>query len=238
MGRLKCLSSGSDGNSYIIECGGEKLLIELGITWRRILKGLDFDLSGVVGALCSHRHADHSKSITDAIKACIDVYSCLDVQAIHQKVKVLEKGRKTQIGGFRVQPIPLFHSVECIGFLIEHTNMGRLLFCTDTTKIPYNFKDVHHVLVEGNSDVETMIDNACDDIFSRSNSANHMDFNDTIDFLRRNYSKELQNVVLLHLSNVNSNERMYMERTQSALGFNNVYIADSGLELELINSEF
>ena len=55
MATFKTISSGSHGNSYILECGNEQLLIELGISWKEIMKGLDYKLGNVVGALCSHR---------------------------------------------------------------------------------------------------------------------------------------------------------------------------------------
>jgi hypothetical protein len=54
MAKLKCISSGSQGNSYIIECENETLLLELGISWKDILKGLNYKLGNVVGVLCSH----------------------------------------------------------------------------------------------------------------------------------------------------------------------------------------
>ncbi|EPY2295179.1 hypothetical protein ACXATC_002817 [Clostridium sporogenes] len=37
---IKVLASGSRGNCYIIQAGEEKLLLECGIDWRNILKGL------------------------------------------------------------------------------------------------------------------------------------------------------------------------------------------------------
>lgn len=56
MATLRCLSSGSIGNAYIIECANETLLIELGISWKDILKGLDYKLDKVRGVLISHSH--------------------------------------------------------------------------------------------------------------------------------------------------------------------------------------
>jgi ribonuclease BN (tRNA processing enzyme) len=56
MAKLKCLSSGSIGNAYILECNGERLLLELGIGWQEILKGLNYKLGDVVGVLVSHSH--------------------------------------------------------------------------------------------------------------------------------------------------------------------------------------
>ena len=56
MAKLKILSSGSIGNSYILECNGERLLLELGVKWQEILKGLNYKLGDVVGVLVSHSH--------------------------------------------------------------------------------------------------------------------------------------------------------------------------------------
>lgn len=56
MAKLKILSSGSIGNAYILECNGERLLLELGVKWQEILKGLNYKLGDVVGVLVSHSH--------------------------------------------------------------------------------------------------------------------------------------------------------------------------------------
>lgn len=54
--KLKVLSSSSRGNAYILKSPTGTLLIEAGIPFREIQKGLGFDLKGVVGCLVSHEH--------------------------------------------------------------------------------------------------------------------------------------------------------------------------------------
>lgn len=54
MAKIKTISSGSKGNAYILESDGEVLLIELGVSWKEIVKGLNYKIGSVVGALCSH----------------------------------------------------------------------------------------------------------------------------------------------------------------------------------------
>ena len=54
---LKCLSSGSQGNCYILTANnGEKLILDCGITIKEIKKGLDWNLRSVVGVIVSHSH--------------------------------------------------------------------------------------------------------------------------------------------------------------------------------------
>lgn len=54
MAALKTISSGSIGNSYILECANESLIIELGVSWKEVLACLNYNIGKVVGALCSH----------------------------------------------------------------------------------------------------------------------------------------------------------------------------------------
>ena len=70
--KLKVLASGSKGNCYILESPTGSLLIEAGIHWKEILKGLDYDISKVVACLISHEHKDHSKAVIEVMSAGID----------------------------------------------------------------------------------------------------------------------------------------------------------------------
>lgn len=239
MATLKVLSSGSHGNCYLLQCANETLILELGIKWGDILKGLNYNLGCVCGCLCSHLHSDHSRSIQNAISFGLSVYSCEEVANTYVGVETLNLKAKTRIGkGFIVQPIKLFHNVECYGFLIQHEEFGKMVFATDTNSVPYKFKGVQHWLLESNYDNDILIDNACNDVYSRSASENHLEINDTIEVLKRNYSSELQNVVLIHLSSGNSNEKDFKERVQQELGFDRVWVANNGMEIELNKSEF
>lgn len=160
------------------------------------------------------------------------------MQSIHSEVEVLKKGVKTRIRNFIVQPIPVEHSVECYSFLIEHKEMGRLVFCTDCSSFPYRIKNVNHLLIESNYSDDIAIDNMCNGFDNRSLSANHLEINDTIDALKRNYSPSLQTICLLHLSSGNSNADEFKQRVKDELGFSNVYVADKGLTINLDKDEF
>ena len=53
-----------------------------------------------------------------------------------------------------------------------------------------------------------------------------------------NYSSELQTICLLHLSDSNSDETLFKQKVIDDIGFDNVYVARKGLEIELQESEF
>lgn len=54
--KLKILASGSKGNCYVLSTPTGSLLLDAGIPFREIQKGLNFNLKEVVGALISHEH--------------------------------------------------------------------------------------------------------------------------------------------------------------------------------------
>lgn len=238
MATLKVLGSSSKGNGYVLECDNEKIIIELGVKWNEIAKGVGYDMRNVSACLVTHKHLDHSLSVKDALNRGLSVYSCSEVQMCHPEAKVLGMGKKTRIGNFLVQPIPLQHNVECIGFLIEHKAMGRMVFCTDTNTIPYKFKDIHHFVAESNYSDDIMVDNMCNNIYSQSASENHMSIDDTTEFLKNNYSKSLRTITLIHLSDGNSDAKAFKEHVQNELAFPYVYIADKGVVIDVSKDPF
>ena len=73
----------------------------------------------------------------------------------------------------------------------------------------------------------------CDNAEMRSRHEHHLELNDTIFALRENFSPKTNTIVLLHLSNGNSNAEMFKNRVKEELGFFNVHIAEKGLTLQL-----
>lgn len=238
MASIKVLGSDSSGNCYLLQCKNETLIIELGVSWSEVKKALNYDLSSIVGCIATHRHLDHLKYAKNALNCGINVYSCQSVQNIHQEVKVLKKGIKTKIGEFYVQPISVPHSVECYAFIIEHKEIGKCLFLTDASDFTYKIKGLNHIFIEANYDEEILIDNACNNIINRSQSHNHLEINQTLNIVKNNYNASLVNILLLHLSSINSNEEHFINRIKEELCFSNVYVAKKGLELELEKEEF
>lgn len=60
--RLTILASGSAGNSALVECDGERWLIDLGLEPKELdarLTAVDAEWSQIRGVLVTHRHSDH-----------------------------------------------------------------------------------------------------------------------------------------------------------------------------------
>jgi glyoxylase-like metal-dependent hydrolase (beta-lactamase superfamily II) len=60
--------SGSKGNLYSVRGFAEEiLLIDPGVSLKRIVKAMHYSLGEVIGALVSHSHADHCQGVVDLI---------------------------------------------------------------------------------------------------------------------------------------------------------------------------
>lgn len=186
------------------------------------------------------RHCDHlnEDTLNTFVKYGIPVYSCLDVVKRYKNVNLMQSRRKVQLGGFKIQSFKLQHSCECIGFIIIHEEFGKLVFCTDCAEFKLKIKDVHHWMIECNYSDDIIINNLCDNIENRSHSNRHLELNDTINALKKNYSINMQNVILLHLSNENSNADEFVKKVKKELSFDNVFVAERNLLLPLHKEEF
>lgn len=233
MAQLQCLGSSSSGNCFILTCGDDKLIIDLGVSWNEVLDGLDYDISNVCGCLCCHIHGDHSRSIPKALYYCLKVFSCQDVKDKYDDVSVLQPMSVTTIGDFKVVALPLQHNVENYGFIIHHKDLGKLVYAVDCVEFPYTVKDVSHWLIEANHDEEIIFDRIMENDYSRSASENHLNIAQTVEALKRNKGVDTKNVILCHLSDNNSNAADFKMKIQDELNIESVHIASKGLCIDL-----
>lgn len=218
--KLKCLDSGSSGNCYILESDAEALIIEAGVPLKEVKIALGFNVRKIVGVVVSHSHKDHSKYIAEYEKAGITVYK--PYEAFYMK---------RQYGNFKVFAFPLVHDVECYGFLIYHNDIGKLLYASDTEYIKYRFKNLNHILVEANYS-DDLVER---DAVNREHVLRgHMSLKTALDFISTNDNPALRNVVLLHLSDKNSDSEQFLQKTKETVKYGaDCYIAEKGLEVDL-----
>lgn len=213
-------------------------MIECGVSWNTIKKSLNYDISNLLCCLVSHIHSDHSKSILDLLKSGIDVYSTAEVKEKHPLVTALKPKERIQIGDFYITPLPVPHSCECYAFLIYHNEFGKLIFATDCSNFKYRIPNINHILIEANYSEDLVINNMCEGFNTRSLYDNHLEINNSIKSLKANFNSGLQNIVLLHLSDNNSDEKDFIKITKKELAFENVFSASKGLEINILKDEF
>lgn len=245
---LKCLGSSSSGNCYILQSlrSDEVLIIEAGIPMLEAKKALRFKISGIKGCIVSHRHNDHAKYIGDYLKSGIKVLALPDVFESKGFTnssfsKAIEPMHGYKVGGFKVLPLPVVHDVPCVGFIIEHEEIGSLLFVTDTMMLEYRLPKLNHIMLEANYDdaiLQYNIDNAIIPASMRERLLHsHMELQTTKEVLRANDISSANEIILLHLSGNNSDAAQFKREVEEVSG-KPVYIAKKGLELMLTKEPY
>ena len=143
-----------------------------------------------------------------------------------------------RVNGFTIQHFSLVHNVSNDALVIDTDDGIRILYCTDTRYIPKKVKGVHYAIIECNYNMDDIIEDEINNIFTRSQFMNHQSIDNCIKYLKAIYNVDLQGIILWHLSSSNIDPNKAQERVRKELGFNNVYIAKKGLGLDLVNSEF
>ena len=221
---LKVLSSGSKGNCYVLtDNNGRRLLLDVGIQYKKILDGIGYELLSVDGICVTHEHKDHSLSVNEFRIRGIPIYRPYAYEPNARPI--------VDFGKFHIQWFPLEHDVPCYGFLVTHPEMGKLVYITDTAYCKYRFKDVNHILVECNYD-ERMLS---EDYAAHGHVLHdHMELQTTKRFLQANSSDALKNVILCHLSRENISEKTAIDEVNQILPEQTkLYVAKRNLEMEL-----
>lgn len=238
--KLKVLASGSKANCYIIENKKSILILEAGIPFKEVKKAIDFNVSKIIGVIVSHEHGDHSRYIPEYLRDQIPVYGPEKVAKIY-KTKIVRHKKTFQVDDFKIMPFELKHDARCLGYLIYHPEAGNILFAIDTYYVPYKFKGLNHILVEVNYSKDILNENVSKGItpfiqYKRVLSS-HMELETAKKMLRANDLSKVVNIVLLHLSDKNSDAKLFKKEIESVTG-RPVYIADKGLEISLNKEGF
>lgn len=241
---LKVIGTGSKGNAYLLENEQEALLIECGVNFKAIKQALNFNLSKVVGCILTHEHGDHAKSIKEVMNAGVNVSATEGTHAacgttMHHRAYMMIPGPTYHLGNFKVKPFKIEHdAAEPCGFLINHPETGNVLFLTDTMYSHYTFRNLHNIIIEANYSHEVIRVKLDDKEFLKNRvMQSHMSLDTCIEFLRKNDLSKVNNVVLIHLSDGNSDEVLFRAEVTKATG-KTVTVADNGLVMELNKTPF
>ncbi len=127
--QIHILASGSSGNAVFIEMGGHKILIDAGISTRRIEQGLaavGIEVSQLDAVLITHEHIDHIKGLDVLVRRYkLPVYTRA---ATWEKIPCRDKlpqecccelGDSLDIGSVKIEPFAISHdAVDPVGFIL------------------------------------------------------------------------------------------------------------------------
>ena len=242
---LDVIASGSKGNAYILQNEQEALLIEAGVRFDAILKALDFNPAKVAGCLISHEHGDHAKFADQVLKAAIPVYcskgTAESIKA-DKRPEICEAGKVYRLGNFRFIPFATMHdAAEPYGFFIQHPETGNVLFATDTKFLKYTFQGLDNIMVECNYSREILDRNVAAGrlpVSVRNRIIDsHFEITNLIGTLKANDLTQVKNIVLLHLSDNNSNAESFKAEVFRETG-KKTFVAAPGLRINFNKQPF
>ena len=220
--KIHCLASSSMGNCYLLDNGSSILMVECGLEFTKIRKGLtteNIDLMRVGGCLITHAHSDHCKGAKDLSRYAT-------IYASKQTLERLETSNSKEIYESRVNK--LFDSWKVIPFTVEHdidgaygfiikSNDHSILFVNDTKYLEWDLSSYkfNTVMIECNY-VDEMID--MNSFKSKRTINSHMALSTTVATLKALDLSECTAIYLMHLSDGNSNERLMIDTVKEATG--------------------
>ncbi|EIW18618.1 MULTISPECIES: MBL fold metallo-hydrolase [Pelosinus] len=244
--KVHVLASGSTGNAIFLDFTHTKILVDAGISTRRIkqsLAALGTDIEELDGVFITHEHRDHISGLPTMTKKynlpvyaspytwramyCRDVIPDLCCQNLSENVT---------IGQVRVEPFSISHdAADPVGFRFYHgsskcsvvTDIG---FVTDAVKEAIALSDV--LVLECNHDLDMLENGAYPWHLKRRIKSNrgHLSNVDAAWTLARLKRKPNMQVFLAHMSKENNNPELAKSTVSAILEEQGLKI---GSEIEL-----
>ena len=242
---MRVISTGSKkGNCYALQSStGEIVLLDCGCKYKKILRGIGYQISNVPGVLLSHEHGDHTKAIREIMNAGITVYTGAEtlknLGITDGTIKAVTEKKYFKIGLFSAFPFSLPHTSAnkepCpnFGYLVEHEEMGKLLYLTDFEYCRYKFKsmELNHLVIGCNY---------CDELIDRNNPkwkhqiTGHCSLTTCKQFIKESLTESLKTITLAHLSGDASDAEKMLKEIKEVVGDGVlVRIGRDGLEVDL-----
>jgi phosphoribosyl 1,2-cyclic phosphodiesterase len=164
-------ASGSSGNCYMIQCEETVLLVDVGISGKKIMHGLEtagVSTEQVLGILITHEHSDHIKSLKTVNKKLLNATTYCNIgtwphvrELVPEERQVtFESGKPFQIGEITVKPFRISHdAAEPVGYSF-FAQGKQISVLTDTgcvtEEIFEEIKDADLVALEANHDKDVL----------------------------------------------------------------------------------
>ncbi len=251
---LHVISTGSKGNCYILDTPRGRLLLDCGVRVQEIKEALGFDLSGVVGCLLTHEHKDHSKAAAELMALGVDVYTSAGTAAAcglsGHRIHTVQGQRSFEIGerqhprracNIAVMPFNTQHdALDPFGFLIQ-VGGEKILYATDTYYLKYQFSGLNYIIVECNYLIETLDRNIAAGRIPRDLRRrllkSHFELGNLVKFLTASDLTRCHQIVLVHLSDGNSDALRMIGEVFLSTGVQTV-AADAGMDITLEGAGF
>ena len=235
MAKVCQLYSGSSGNSIFISCKQSKILVDAGVSAKRICEGLDNigeNASELSAIFITHEHIDHVSGLRVlASKYNIPVFAdkasiekMYESNVINEKVNINPIEKNMELFGCEIQPFELSHdSVSCYGYRFNLPNSRSVGVCTDTGYVTEDAKSTltgcDLVFLESNHEI-TLLQNGPYPYYLKKrilSEHGHLSNTASSEFAKKLAKSGTTRFVLAHLSRENNVPEIAGQTAISAL---------------------
>ncbi len=232
--KLSVFASGSSGNCLLLSGGGVELLIDAGISARRLSVSLNrcgLSLQDIGGVLITHEHSDHISGLKGLLRySRAQVYAPRTVASrlrgmlpeVDERLTVIPVGEEFTLGRMRIRafrtphdtPESVGYRVECGGVFSLATDMGCV-----TDEVRENLRGSDAVLIESNHDEEMLRYGPYPFVLKRRILSDHGHLsNANCAALARELAESgTETIILGHLSRQNNTPAVALRETEKAL---------------------
>lgn len=225
--KFESLASSSHGNAYIVSDQETRILLECGVSHKKLQKLSGFRLADLSACVISHEHKDHSGCVTDLLTVGVPVYMSegtavalgLEGNSL-EAAEAVEHQKQIAVGTIDIVPFTTFHDAkEPLGFLFRSRIDGDILaFATDTVNLQYCFPGVNILAIEANYDKNILerCERMPEKVRHRIQNT-HMEIDVLCDYLRKLDLTNCREIYLLHLSDSTSHEGHFINKVLRAV---------------------
>ena len=233
--KFSILSSGSGGNSVYIEADGKRILIDAGLSEKKLsqrMAHIDRSLNGLDAVFATHEHTDHIRGMGPLLrKHQLSLYTTEGTykRACHSLGKLpgftpIRAGQPVELGELIVEPYATPHDAEeSVAFVIHYRGL-RLGIATDlgkvTAEVTSKLQKLDALLIESNHDVDMLDAGPYPWVTKRriKSDVGHLSNEACGEILSSVKHSGLRLVVLMHMSETNNHPELARITAHQALG--------------------
>ena len=235
--RFSVLASGSGGNACYVETDQSRIMIDAGLTRRELLRRLELievDPKTLDALIITHEHTDHVKG-AGPLARLLDIPVYINSPTLGKSIKTLgnisrpvaiHTGQTLTINDLMVETFTKCHdAVDPMGLVVS-SNGVRLGVVTDlgrsTRLVEERLRHCHTLIMEFNYDPNMLEDGPYPLFLKRriKGQEGHLSNQQAGELLEAVAHKDLQMVVLAHLSEINNQDEKALQEAEDVLSRN------------------
>ncbi|MHC1747766.1 MAG: MBL fold metallo-hydrolase [Cellulosilyticaceae bacterium] len=250
--KMCTIASGSSGNCTYLQAGNVSILIDAGISGKKIEQGLQeigVLPQAIQGIFITHEHSDHIKGVgIFSRRYDVPIYATQPTWLTMQdenmlgkikeeNIKILEKEKTLAFDELRIFPYSIYHdATDPVGYTFNYDDK-KITLATDLgmvdERILANLRGTNGILLEFNHDVNMLEAGGYPFYLKKRilSDVGHLSNEVAAQVLIDIYHKDLQWAILGHLSRENNLPDLAYLTAKNALEENNLHI---GKDIEVI----